>query len=614
MRFFKILILIFYTTVLYAQPLYMSNHVKLTNILPYSKIYIDKSQTLTINNILKNDIPFKKNKQNILSFGFSPNFDVWIQFSLTNNSKKTIHKIVEYKNPLTTHIEFYDPDKNFVVQKDGLFTINTKRRTLNPIFHILIKPHETKTYYLKASSYITTLIININMWDSTSFYQTEVKHQFILALFFGAMMILGFYNLFIFFFTKDISYLFYFLYVVGVVIHHGLYVGVVHIYILNQTWIIHIVNNAAFAAALPIFWLVLFTKTFLRTKQYPILDKLLTLLIILLPFTTLVFTLTNEFNKYRNIMPVLVLSYLIFITIYAVFKKNRQAYFILIGWSAIFIAILFMLLSSVGMFSIYQYIPYYIEVSLVFEAVIFSIALADRIKQLQADKEKANQKLFDQQVNERRRLFMQVEEKTRDLKIALDEKQLLLKELNHRVKNNMQTIVSLIRLQKDKIKDEKLKDVLTTIQNRIKSISHLHELLYENETIAYVNAYEYFELIIEGIEESYENEVNIHIDIQTKLKNEQAIYCGLILNELITNSLKYAFPNQKGNIYISLKKNKNTYDLSISDDGIGYNQSMPTNSLGNILVDTLVKRQIKGNITVDSKDGVKVRITWEDNE
>ncbi|MDD2494888.1 MAG: histidine kinase dimerization/phosphoacceptor domain -containing protein, partial [Tissierellia bacterium] len=79
----------------------------------------------------------------------------------------------------------------------------------------------------------------------------------------------------------------------------------------------------------------------------------------------------------------------------------------------------------------------------------------------------------------------------------------------------MQTIVSLIRLQSDEIKDERLKDILLTIQNRINAMSHLHELLYKQENIAYVDVYEYLENLIEEVKDSYDTYIDIHLDIKT---------------------------------------------------------------------------------------------------
>ncbi len=608
-RFFIVLILV---TCVYAKPSSLEKNY--IDLLPHSQIYIDKSNALDIKDILKKDTEFKQNSKNLLGYGFSPDFSVWIRFTLANNTDKPIRKIIEYDNTLATSVNFYNPDNGYKVEKEGLFNVHKHRKTLNPIFTVELKPYEAKTYYVRASSYITTLIVKINAWSSDSFYQKEIKHQMVLALFFGAMIILGIYNLFIFFFTRDISYLFYFLYVIGVCAHHVMYVGIGNIYILNQTWIVYIITFASLLASFPIFALALFTKTFLQMKQYPKLNAILNFLIILLPLSVVFFIFTEEFSKFRNLLPIVAMIYLLGITFYAALKRNEQARFIMIGWFAICLAITFMFLSSVGMFNIFEYISYYIEISLVFEATIFSIALAYRIKQLQEEKVKVSKKLVIQQENETKKLAIKVEEKTKHLGVALEEKKLLLQELHHRVKNNMQTIVSLIRLQKDKVKEEKLQDVLVTIQNRISAMSHLHELLFKQENATHVDTYEYFDLMIEGIRESYHHDLKINLDIKAKLKMDEAIYCGLILNELITNSFKYAFPNGNGTIEVSLKKEDSFYILFVGDDGIGYDSSKKVSSLGITLVNALAKKQLKGDIKVSSKDGVKVAVRWKERD
>lgn len=603
------------TSFLYSKSINLYDSTLFIKFLSQSKIYIDHTKSLTLEQIIERKIAFQDNQEDILTYGFSPNFDLWIKFTLNNKSLNSIEKIIEYNNPLTTHLQFFAPDINYKIQEDGLFMVNPSRKTINPTFRIKLDPNETKTYYIKISSNITTLIVRLNLWDIQKFYEHEIKHQLILALFFGAMTILAFYNFFIYLFTRDISYLFYFLYILGVVIHHLIYIGFGTIYLLNQQWIIYCIKYASLITSFPIFALALFTKTFLQTKQYPFLNTIINIFLILLPISVILFISTDQFNKYRNILAVVFLAYILYITIYAVFKKNRQAYLLFIGWSAIFVAILLMLLSSTGIFDIYQYYPYLIETGLIFEATIFSIALANRIKQLQSDKELVNKQLLLQQQNEKSRLFYQVEEKTYNLKVALDEKELLLKELNHRVKNNLQIIISLIRLQSDEIADERLKDVLATIQNRINSMCHLHELLYKKNSILYINIYDYFDLLLEDIQESYsKNTVTITMDIQTELKIDQAIYCGMILNELVTNSFKYAFLYNQGNIHIKLNKKQNTYYLSICDNGVGYTNNYLNQSFGLILVNTLVKEQLKGTINTYSHNGVKVKIAWEDND
>nr|WP_269090768.1 7TM diverse intracellular signaling domain-containing protein [Aliarcobacter butzleri] len=581
-------------------------------MLQYSEIYVDKTRSLTIEDIKSSNIKFEKNDKNILAYGYSPDLDVWIKIIIKNNSNKSILKIIEYNNPLTTNIDFFDSNKNIHL-KDGFLIDNLDKSTINPIFKIELNPNEENIYFIKATSNITTLIVDLKLWDENVFYKKEIKHQLILSLFFGAMFILGIYNLFIYVFTKDKSYLYYVLYIFGLILHHLVYVGFAKLYIFNLETLKIIIELAALFVALPIYFLGFFTKSFLQTIKYPKLNKILNIFLIIIPLSIIFFLLTEEYDKYRTNLLMLFLIFLMIVTIYASLNKNRQAYFILFAWFVFLSSGLLMTLSSMGIYNTLPF-PYLIEVSFVLEAVIFSIALANRITNLQKEKNEANQKLIVQQENETKRLSKEVDLRTKDLKVALGEKEVLLKELNHRVKNNMQTIVSLIRLQSDEIEDEKLKDILLTTQNRIAAMGHLHELLYNQENINFIDVYEYFETLVDEVKSSYDESINIHLDIKTKLKMEQAIYCGLMINELITNSFKYAFLNKKGNIYITLEKSNNTLKLCVKDDGIGFDKDNTTFSLGLTLVNTLALNQLKGEMDIESKNGTSITISWNENE
>ena len=608
----KKLILIFTmisTSMLYAETIVVDENTQKLEILSSSQIYIDKTRKLNIDDITKKDIGFKDNDKDLLSYGYSPDFDVWVKFTLKNNSDKPIQKILEYGNSMTTDVIFYDIESGIEIHEGHLHT-DEERASINPVFEISLNPNQTKTFYIKASSYITTMIVKLNIWDNNSFYSQEVKHQFILALFFGAMAILAIYNLFVYFFTRDISYLFYVLYIVGISVHHTLYVGIVNIYFVDQFIMSYIVEFASIFIALPIFFLALFSKTFLQIKNYPILNNLLNLLLILFPVSISIFLLTDDFNKFRNIFPILVLFYLIATTGYLVYKRNRQAYFIISGWLVLAIGGLTMYLSSIGIINIYQSFPYIVEVSLLLEAILFSIALSDKINTLKTN-------LIVQKRTENERLELQVQEKTKDLELSLEEKTLLLQELNHRVKNNMQMIVSLIRLQTNDIDDKKIQSLFLTTQNRLNAMSELHELLYQKEDISYINAYEYFTTLIEGLQETYKQDVRINYTIDTDLQTEQAISCGIILNELVTNCLKYAFNDeQKEERYIDifLSKFEDKYTLIVKDNGAGYDQQKVKKSFGLILVTTLTESKLQGSISIDTKNGVETIIIWREED
>jgi two-component sensor histidine kinase len=602
----KLLLILFFTHFIYADALLVEDKTDFVELLPSSLIYIDHSRKLTIKDITTQNIMFEKNDKRLLGFGYSPDFDVWIKFTLKNNSHKTVHKILEYANSMTTQVKFYDIDSN-IVTTEGLLHTKSNRSSINPIFKLTLQPYQTKTYYMKASSYITTLIVNLKLFNDDVFYKKELKHQFILALFFGSMLILAVYNLFIYFFTKDKSYLFYVLYIFGIAVHHTLYVGVANVYILNNISMYYVVQFASLFIAFPIFFLALFSKSFLQIANYPILNKILNILLILFPLSLLLFIFTDMFNQYRNIFSILVLLFLIAIAGYLAYKRNRQAYFIIAGWIILAIGGFVMYLSSTGIINIYKSFPYIVETSLLCEAILFSIALSDKINKLQ-------NKLITQKKTENERLEIQVVEKTKDLNISLGEKTLLLKELNHRVKNNMQMIVSLIRLQINDIEDKKIKNLFVATENRLNTMSQLHELLYQKDDGTSVNTYEYFSTLIEGLQETYTQDINVNYKININLQTDQAASCGIILNELVTNSFKYAFVDNTGDIDIYLSKENNKNILTIKDNGVGYDPNKMKKSFGLVLVTTLVESKLQGTLTTSTTNGVNIQIEWSEDE
>ena len=138
MKIFKILFFLFLATSTYAKPLTIDEQTEFYDLLPHSKIYIDKSKSLSLQNIQNKLDSFKVNNKKLLSYGYSPNFNVWIKFTLKNKTDKTIERILEYGNSITTEIEFYDINEQVYNDKDGLFSIDKTRKTINPTFKIKI--------------------------------------------------------------------------------------------------------------------------------------------------------------------------------------------------------------------------------------------------------------------------------------------------------------------------------------------------------------------------------------------------------------------------------------------------------------------------------------------
>jgi two-component sensor histidine kinase len=604
MKTFFLFLCLFVTLNANTKIVHIDENTTYQEILPYSQIFIDGTKSLTFQEIQTKK--FKENNQTILPYGYSPPFAVWVKFTLKNDTNKTIYRILQYDHEITADVKFFDKEK---IDKEGIFNLSSGRSTLNPIFHIELNPYEERTYYLRAESIITPLIVKLNLWKSDTLYHKEINHQFILALFFGAMGVLFIYNLFIFFFTRDMSYLWYVLYIGGVTFHHLFYIGIVY-KIPSNDFVQSVGTHFAYVmVTFPLLMLGLFSRNFLQTKQYPKIDMLLVIYLITIPIIVSLNIIFDVQSGWQTLYYISFMLLLTLIAFYGVYKKNRQAYFIALGWMLLYVSWLLMWLSGMGYFQIFEFYPYMIELGLLLEAILFSIALADRINTLRKKEQKSNQKLIEQQKNEEQRLKIEVENKTKDLSLALDEKEMLMRELHHRVKNNMQMVVSLLRLQSHDIDDERLKGVFKNAQNRISAMGHLHELLYKQDSFTHINSLEYFSLLINEIEFSAHKDVYIRYNIECDLKMEDAIYCGLILNEVVTNAYKYAFED-KGNIDINLLIQDDKYILSIKDDGKGFDKVATKDSLGFSLIKALVQKQLKGAMEILNDNGTQINIIW----
>jgi len=206
---------------------------------------------------------------------------------------------------------------------------------------------------------------------------------------------------------------------------------------------------------------------------------------------------------------------------------------------------------------------------------------------------------------------------------SLQEKEILLKEVHHRVKNNLQLVSSILNLQSSYVKDEKTLTVLKDSQNRIKSMSFIHESLYQTKNFSSINLSEYISELSKNLVHSYSNyegDIKLKLDIQNVFLNlDLAIPCGLIINEILSNALKYAFNKISGNEELSVNMivDGDYLTLLIGDNGIGLPKGIDfknTDSLGLQIVTTLVE-QLYGTIELDkTKKGTNYIVRFKHNQ
>jgi PAS domain S-box-containing protein len=205
------------------------------------------------------------------------------------------------------------------------------------------------------------------------------------------------------------------------------------------------------------------------------------------------------------------------------------------------------------------------------------------------------------------------------IRASLNEKELLLKEIHHRVKNNLQIIISLLNLQSQTLADPKVQEVLKDSQERIRAMALIHEKLYKSTDLATIEFSDYVRNLVDRLLRTYAmrpGAVSLKLELEDiRLGIDEAIPCGLIVNELVTNSLVHAFlGDREGKILVTLRpEGGNMGYLVVADDGVGLPEGLDfrhTTSLGLQVVCTLVD-QLDGSIELDRSKGTEFRIRFQ---
>lgn len=207
-----------------------------------------------------------------------------------------------------------------------------------------------------------------------------------------------------------------------------------------------------------------------------------------------------------------------------------------------------------------------------------------------------------------------------NFRISLEEKELLLRELHHRVKNNMQIISSLLSLQTQHVKDERDLKILESSQNRVKTMALIHEELYSSVDFSHINIGQYIRNLTKELLTSYTDprQVKLTVNVEeVEIELETAIPLGLLINELVSNSLNHAFPHdQKGEIIVELVKTDDLFLLCVSDNGVGLPEDIDftkADTLGFQLVNNLVT-QLDGDITMNRDNGTIFMVKFHELE
>jgi len=533
---------------------------------------------------------------------FDAETTVWVQLDLQNPSDMPMERVLEITNPLLPDITLYDGEEQ---KKMGILYKDAGYRHINPSFVLTFKPHEHRIVWLKVRNKTTMLEFGLLLEPKPLFEHQDLMQQMQITLFLGMIFALWAFALLLYLYMRDSSYFFYALYLFALMFHQMTYVGLTPLYAplwFNRIDDLIVVPKVVFliiAAA----W---YAMIFLRTERFRVIHRVywgfIIWLLVMIPVTGTQWFYVPEVSIVTGLLFVFFNT---FVGIYIYLKGYKQARFFVLGWLVLIFAYILMIIDALGAISVMHTIPNLLMWASTIEATLLLLAFVDRYSVLEGEKEQLNEELVLEYNMRQNIIENEVKEKTMELSTALTQKELLFKELHHRVKNNLQLVMSLLRLQHDHSSYDEENGMLEQLEGRIGAIARTHELLYQRSGDEMVNMQEYVDDYVEGMEASLDD-VNITLtsDIDARLPLSEAVYVGLIINELVSNALKHAYGADGGGVHIQLTANGDVYLLEVSDEGRGYNnQDIDEKSLGLTLVKTLVEEQLEGTLLLDSTKG-----------
>ena len=567
------------------------------SLLEQSSVYFDTNNSLTIQQVIKKDL-FKPYNSSKINIGISKT-DIWIKFKLQNDSNIPINKLLVLKSPLIEQIELYTDDTLSEPLLAGIKYITSEHTTIYPNYPISMKPNESRIYYLKTRCNWNSVSFSLCIDNKKNYLKKDKKQQLIKIIFLSMIVILMIYNFILSLYSKDRSYFYYSFYLLTLLYQQSGYLGLNQIY-LPLDFVHNIeIRSGLTKVALMIISASLFAISFLKTKQTPIL-QLIYKSFVVIGILEIIVSNIPKFYHYEIVVFtsfLLIVFNLVAATI-SYKKGNKQARLFIIGFSIVFFSYALMMANALGLTSIVQDYPDTLLFGTTLEALILSLAFVDRYAILAKAKEVSDKNILNEIQNREKIVKQEVLKKTAELNQALHAKGLLLKEVHHRIKNNLQIILSIVRLQSDEIKNKTITNKFISLENRINAIAKIYNMLIIDENLDDIDMKEYIDELLLDIQETMpdNNSVEIQTDINISLSLNKSIYIGIIINELVTNAYKYAFESDKGLIFISLHKKAQEYVLIIRDNGKGFVYDKEKASLGLNLIQTLVSQQLNGKI------------------
>jgi two-component sensor histidine kinase len=569
---------------------------------PYLQLLEDKAKRWTFKDVTSPQVAsrFAPPPKTSLAFGFTSSA-YWVRFTVSNPCAREIQWFLELAYPPMDRIDVFIPQDagRFAQRTTGdHFPFRTREvQHRNFIFLLREPPNSQRTYYMRLEN-AGPMNIPLSILSPSALAEKVNYEQLLLGIYHGAIIVMLIYNLFLFVSIGDKSYLYYVLFNSGWVLAMLTLNGLASQYLWPSTvWWSN--NILLFCFCFAFFWGVQFSRSFLETSHItPIFDKILCTLLLISIFGMLVSIVGSYYFSVRLTNIIGMLSLLVWMNGFICLARgSRSARYYVIAWSALIVGVATLSLKNLGVLPHNTFTVWAPQIGSATEITLLSLGLADRIKTLQREKDSAQQELLAT------RLSMQ---------------DTLLKEVHHRVKNNLQVIASLLNLQSGYAKGSRAFDMFKESQHRVESMALIHDRLYHSLDAAKIDFAEYTRTLCEHLHASYSPKtaaITLHVDVDNVVLGvDTAIPCGLIITELVTNALKHAFPGRRrGEVSIHLHPDREgRFTLLVRDNGVGFPPEVDfrrTESLGLQLVNTLTE-QLDGTIGFESHGGATFRVAF----
>ncbi|MFP4332273.1 MAG: 7TM diverse intracellular signaling domain-containing protein [Campylobacterales bacterium] len=519
-------------------------------------------------------------RDNRFAFGYYFD-DIWMKVDIKNNSKPK-EVFLEFSEPFADILDFYVVEDGKVERyKNGLRIPldNREIKTPLPTIKLQFKSDESKQIFIKYRSKFTSYG-KLDVFDTQAYDKKKIIYTAFYFFYFGGIIVIAAYNLFLFFALRDRSYMYYVGYALTFALWVFLYSGFSLYFMDGDThYKLHFTTPFAFV------FFTLFTQSILETKAtMPKIHKILNMLAVVLLVSSLYIVFDVEHGYYlANIIGFLYFPFLMFVSILSIKKGVKTAKFYLVSF-LIFICTMTILTNlAMGLIEYNIITKYSFIIGSIVELVLFSLLLAYRINILKEEKLEFQEKLLEIKQYEAIRLEKVVNDKTDDLKVAniklksmIQERETLLRELHHRVKNNLQIIIGMLFIQIKKSLNKEGSEMLNELLGRIKSMALVHELLYSSDSTTQIPTDVYFEKLISSVIAGMHTK---HIEVKKEIEDvylsaEESVAVGTILTEVVTNSIKHAFANvERPYISISLRSKDGMHILEIADNGCGIDEN-----------------------------------------